>query len=375
MLNMNDDIFKHNLEEELIQDLTDSFSESYEIIERNLSTLVSDLENQPLIDECFRAIHSVKSNATVCELDPVIHFSQAVEDVIYAIKTAKITFGDNLCEAVLITMDRLKEIIDSVINHESLESYRIEEIHKLLTKIARSSNDNYLEIVSELTSSISGEFKTTKGANNKAKKAPQAAEVAENESATDQERDDLRFFLDLGKRIDKHNPVWGDRTREQIDLALKMNVAAGNLLSIKEITAAICLHDIGMAFVPFSIISKEGKLTPIEIKSIHNHAYHGADISKRMTSWLNIEPMILQHHERPDGKGYPNNIKGNEICDGARIIAIVDAYYAMTNIRADRTHKRSLLRAVSEINACADTQFCSKWVNIFNSIILSNTKK
>lgn len=370
-----EDIFEHNLEEELIQDLTDNFHESYEVIERNLSTLVSNPGDQPLIDECFRAIHSVKSNATVCELDPVIHFSQAIEDVIYAIKTGKINYGDSLCEAVLISLDRLKEIIDSVINFESLTDYRIEDIHSLLTKIARSSADEYLEFVKDLVASISGEFKTTRGAKTKAQKALQASNVVEEETTTDQEKEDLRFFLDLGKRIDKQNPVWSNRTREQIDLALKINIAGGNPVSVKDLTAAVCLHDVGMAFVPYEIISKQGKLTPLELKAIQNHAVHGAHIAGRMTLWKSTEEMILQHHERPDGNGYPNKVKDQDLCDGARIIAIVDAYYAMTHLRADRTHKRSELRAVSEINACKGTQFCPKWVDIFNSILLSKSRK
>lgn len=372
---MNDHVFEHNLEEELIQDLTDNFHESYEVIERNLSTLVSDDSDQSLIDECFRAIHSVKSNATVCELDPVIHFSQAIEDVIYSIKTGKLTYGDSLCEAILISLDKLKEVIDSIIAFESLADYKIDDIHNLLLKIARSGNEDYHEHVTELKSIISGNFKTTRGAKTKAKKAPEAESITESTEISEEEKADLHFFMKLGKKIDSHNPVWGNRTKEQLDLALKMNAAAGkSQLDVKELTAAVCLHDIGMAFVPYSIISKQGKLSPIELKTIQNHAVHGANIAKRLTRWSGIEKMILHHHERPDGNGYPNKITKDEICDGAKIIAIIDAFYAMTNLRADRTHKRSLLRAVSEINACTETQFCPKWVSIFNSIILEKGK-
>ena len=84
--------------------------------------------------------------------------------------------------------------------------------------------------------------------------------------------------------------------------------------------------------------------------------------------------MILQHQEKLDGSGYPNKLPADMICDGARILAIVDAYYAMTNYRADREHKRSKLRAISEINACIGTQFCEEWVKVFNSIMLDKKK-
>ena len=90
---------------------------------------------------------------------------------------------------------------------------------------------------------------------------------------------------------------------------------------------------------------------------------------RRMSQWQEAALIISQHHERFDGAGYPAGIAGAEIHSGARIMAILDAFYAIINSRADRAQRRSILRAVSEINACAGSQFCPVWVDYFNQVV------
>lgn len=78
--------------------------------------------------------------------------------------------------------------------------------------------------------------------------------------------------------------------------------------------------------------------------------------------------MIAQHHETHDGTGYPAGLKGDEICDGAKILAIVDAFEAVILKHINRGKNRSVLRAIAEINAC-DKQFSPEWIEPFNRVI------
>ena len=78
--------------------------------------------------------------------------------------------------------------------------------------------------------------------------------------------------------------------------------------------------------------------------------------------------MISQHHEMPDGGGYPQGLRGEEICDGAKILAIVDAFEAVMLKHIHRGKNRSVLRAIAEVNAC-DNQFAPEWIEPFNQII------
>ena len=387
---MSDDIYIHNVEEELIQDLIDNFSENYESIETNLSNLVSQPEELQLIDTCFRSIHSIKSNATVCELDPIVSLSQAIEDVIYSIKTQKIVFNDTLCDVILISLDRLKEIMYAVIDQNSISAFQREEIQKLLTEIAKSKGDGFLEHAQAVIQLITGRF------NPEAKPAEEPVQLEESEPVQeepakpsnkmekykpDEEKlskvmcDDLKFFRMLASKIDQKNPVWEDRTQQLIDLALKINESAGTPIEPSKLTAAVCLHDIGMAFVPNRIMFKKGKLTKDEVNIINRHTSQGATLAKRLLNWSDIGTIIQQHHERPDGKGYPEGLKSASISDGAKIMAIVDAFYSMTNNRSDREHKRSYIRGISEINACSGTQFAENWVKHFNAVMLNKDNR
>lgn len=89
----------------------------------------------------------------------------------------------------------------------------------------------------------------------------------------------------------------------------------------------------------------------------------------RIPGWEEAALMIYHHHERPDGQGYPQQLGRTKICPGAKLIAIADSFFSITNTRADRTHKRSILRAVSEINAYSGTQFDEETVDAFNQMI------
>ena len=382
---MTEDIYIHNVEEELIQDLIDNFSENYETIESNLSNLVSQPEELYLIDTCFRSIHSIKSNATVCELDPIVSLSQAIEDVIYSVKTQKVTFNDTLCDVILISLDRLKEVMYAVIEQRSIKDFQREEIQALLTNIAKSKGENYLKHAEALIKLITGRF------NPVINQEPEAEEKASNTQETEiddsdkysptEEKlsrlmcDDLKFFRMLAGKIDNKNPAWGNRTQQLLELALKMNESAGSPIDPSKLTAAVCLHDIGMAFIPNRIMFKKGKLNKDEINLINKHTSQGASLSKRLLNWSDVGVIVQQHHERPDGKGYPQGLKNATISDGAKIMAIVDAFYSMTNNRSDREHKRTFIRGISEINACSGTQFAENWVEHFNAVMLNKDER
>lgn len=97
------------------------------------------------------------------------------------------------------------------------------------------------------------------------------------------------------------------------------------------------LHDIGKIGIPDGIINKPSKLTDEEYSIIKNHPVTGDEILREMTELKGIETGARWHHERYDGKGYPDNLKGKEIPFFARIIGVADAYDAMTSNRSYRS--------------------------------------
>lgn len=133
------------------------------------------------------------------------------------------------------------------------------------------------------------------------------------------------------------------------------------------------LHDVGKIGVSESIINKEGKLTDEEYELIKNHTVMGAQILDDITVYPYLSIGAHYHHERYDGRGYPASLKGTDIPEVARIIAVADAYDAMTSRRSYRDPiPQQTVR--EEMVECAGTQFDPKFANIMLHLIDEDTE-
>lgn len=132
----------------------------------------------------------------------------------------------------------------------------------------------------------------------------------------------------------------------------------------EQIRIAGLFHDVGKLSVPDEILLKTSRLTDQEYEVIKTHCRIGADILAHITQFHPILPAVLSHHERYDGKGYPDGLKGEEIPEMARIIAVADSFDAMTS---DRQYRKSLgyRHAVEELERGKGTQFDPHIVDVF----------
>lgn len=116
------------------------------------------------------------------------------------------------------------------------------------------------------------------------------------------------------------------------------------------------LHDIGKIGIPLEILNKPGKLSDEEWAILQTHTRKGYEIANSNSELKGIADEVLHHHERWDGRGYPDGLKGEEIPILSRIIAVVDAYDAMTNTRSYRV-AMPVSAAKAELKRCAGSQF------------------
>ena len=137
------------------------------------------------------------------------------------------------------------------------------------------------------------------------------------------------------------------------ELAHYLGLSKEELLNIQR---AASLLDAGHLGIPEAIREKRGKLTKREYQIIKTHPFHGVEIIKSIDSLKPVIPIILYHHERYDGKGYPEGLKGEDIPLGARIISLVVAFVAMITKRPYREAK-SVEEAIDEIKRMSGSQF------------------
>jgi HD-GYP domain-containing protein (c-di-GMP phosphodiesterase class II) len=140
---------------------------------------------------------------------------------------------------------------------------------------------------------------------------------------------------------------------------------------IMELKTVGLLHDIGKIAIHESILNKNGRLTDEEYEEIKRHPEIGYRILSTVNNFSEMAEYVLAHHERPDGKGYPKGLSGDEIPLQACIIGIADAYDAMIS---ERSYRNPLTReeAMRELEKHAGTQFNTRCVQVFLEKVVSN---
>jgi polar amino acid transport system substrate-binding protein len=182
----------------------------------------------------------------------------------------------------------------------------------------------------------------------------------------------IRAFLSQMKILD---PALLAHTRTVTYYALLM---ARNLTFApqdeRELLYCALLHDLGLMGIDRRIIEKRERLTPQEWEVIRAHPVNGEKILSSLPCFLDISPIIRHHHERFDGTGYPDGLTGEQIPFKSRLIAVVDAFDAMTN---NRPYQGALgiSDALETIDGNKGKQFDPKLADIFTAVVVENLKR
>ncbi len=388
MTQKNNDIFTIVDDYDDVGDFLDEVEEKHTEVESALLRLEDNPHNIDLLNQVFRALHTIKGDAGIFHIDPMVNFAHSVENLVEGLREEEIPYSKAISEIILQSMDRLLFITREIAKNGCVHLGEIPQIIEHIDLMVQSGEkeiDKYAPIVHAYLSGDPEQIQEFEldgiETNKKAPKAkkPEKVKEVKTESTESTPRKifvlpetldpDLQLFRSLGEAVDDSNHRWNDRTAFIASIALGANGIAGTPIDYFQLEAAVYMHDIGMGFLPDEIFNKRGKLTDDELAEVKEHIDVAAGLMSRMMGWSPAADIIEQHHEQYNGSGYPNKLKGEEICDGARIMAICDAFYAMTHSRPDRVNRKSIMRAVAEINACSGSQFCPYWVEQFNKVV------
>ena len=360
-----------DLSTDLLEDFRLDAAEQFPRCEQLLIELEHYPDDEPRLRELFRVAHTLKGNLGYVGLNHLMPLPQAMEDVLDALRERRIAFDSLLGDLLLLSLDHLRELIREALGGGAarINPTQMLELSAALHALAMSAPARQAELRRNLLRQLDPSTQLQKPV---PQQAPAIQHLLE-QHGIDADAD-LLFFAELMQAAERRSRYWEGRGQRLLSLALTINELGGKPVEPAQLAAAVCLHDLGMAFLPLELLHKEQHLSRDERRQIQAHPRQGFELLRRMPKWAAAAEIILQHQEHADGFGYPKALKETDIAPGALIVAIADTFDARTHERAHQTlSKRPLMRTILEINSLAGHQFSSHWVEVFNRALQQQT--
>ena len=269
------------------------------------------------IDQLFRLLHSIKGDASMCQVRFVVPFVHALESLLERLRSGEVAYEDSIGDVMLLVMDRLGLALEALENHELLDDLQLPLLLHALNGTVESPVGELLQHCRQLVEQITG--------------IPLHAMAPEApvDAALLASRGDLAFPA-AGGAVRTAGAAVPGPYRTQSGAGAGGQPPGAGVVDDDQLEAAVYMHDIGMMLLPESFWLKNGRMSELERRQMAEHPGWAAGLLERMPAWAGAARMVAQHHEMPDGRGYPLGLRGAEICDGARILALVDAFEAVT---------------------------------------------
>lgn len=374
------------LQRDCVDDFFEDFRDAYEQCESTLLELEQHPQQPELLHGIFRVVHTIKGNLGFIGLFSLIPLLQSLEDVLDDIRKGHMAYDGALCDVIQLTLDRTRQWVEASINDTAkpLTTTGLQQICQRLTgltSVDQRSRDvrirqvlglldpnhlQALEIKDELPDVVSSTVTTVE---NKSSSAVDACRRLLQYYRIRMDAD-LEFFIQLLPALEQRHPQWQGSSARQLFLALEMNRLSGGKVDQVQLAVAVMLHDIGMSFLPLTMLDAQGRADPAQLSVWQRHVEMGASLVASSPRWQDAAAMIWQHHEHQDGTGFPHQMTGDDISEGARLLRIVDEFDWLTSQHEQQeASNRQLIKALVEISQGSGSKFDPFWVSMLNEAV------
>lgn len=352
--------------EEFLDDARDTLEDMDELL---LSFDNSESPSEVLV-ALYNRVHSLVSILRLGGFTTAADFGQELATTLNAMRLDTLSTTELVRDVVLFSVQHLQSSVEKIQNGQPLDVTRLRMMSEVIHRVIETSGDASaasaaLKILARGISTEESQQEPLTELHSESLAKHRAIEMPIDVRRVT----DLAFFNDLMVRMECRYPDMAGRGKRLLKITEAMNEFAHHPVDPQQLKAAVYIHDFGMMFLGNDPWRRIEKFTEDDRRALHEHPMLGAELLWRVGGWDAAVRIILQHHERIDGTGYPEGVSGEIICPGAQILAIADAAYAMTHVQHYRERARPLIKAVAEINNCAGTQFAREWVEIFNRLV------
>lgn len=374
-----------DLQRDCVDDFFEDFRDAYEQCESTLLELEQHPQQPELLHGIFRVVHTIKGNLGFIGLFSLIPLLQSLEDVLDDIRKGHMPYDSALCDVIQLTLDRTRAWVEASIHDSAkpMTTAALQQICQRLTGLTSVDERSRTLRIRQVLGLLEPNHPQALAIKDEVPDVVSSTVASEPKavSAVDGCRRllqyyrirldaDLEFFMQLLPALEQRHPNWQGRFTRQLFLALEMNRLAGGKVDQLQLSVAVMLHDIGMAFLPLQMLDAQGRADPTQLSVWQRHVEMGASLVASSPRWQDAAAMIWQHHEHQDGSGFPHQMTGEDISEGARLLRIVDEFDVLTSQQqAQETNNRQLIKALLEISQGAGSKFDSFWVSMLNETV------
>jgi len=352
-------------------DLAEDFIEEYDVALNSINKVIDELVDKKAsaddIASLFRQTHSIKSNLRMVNLNYLSDVVHHLENLLDKMRRQEIAYSPKIGDILSLTLDEVK--VEAIRKFEKKPSSKevslIANVIEHICEALPANRPEAIQIALNLLNPFNDQQAEAETKNSESEEKESLPELSIYQYIDS----DLEFFKHLGQISCARLGYLSDRIELTNRIALYMNKEAGNPVICNQLTAAAYAHVVGLAQIPLSITQKRTELSEEEKQIFSQHPNLSANFLNKLPFWKTAANIVLQYKERIDGEGYPNKLKEDDICDGAKILSLAAAF-------EDKIHERKLnnlysssrtvIAVIMEINQESTAKFSQFWTDIFN---------